>query len=146
MSGYDVDIKSNKFLKLTNGEPIDIRLLNEEPYERFTHGFGPGQTTECQGEDCSKCKEGHDPRQTWTTNVYDWKDSRVKIWTYGVAVARKLKTHAKALSEEEKTLTAVDLRILKEGEAKDTEYTITTRMIAKELPKNLTLFPIDLPF
>lgn len=145
--GYaDVEIRSTKFLKLANGEPVDIRLLNEEPYMKLTHGFGPGQTTECQGDECPKCKEGSDVRQSWTTNVYDWKENRVKIWTYGVSVARKLKTHAMALSEEEKSLTAVDLRILKEGEGKETEYTITTRTTARELPKNLTLFPIDLPF
>jgi len=144
--GYaDAQIRSGKFFKLSNGEPVDIRLLNEEPYEKFTHGFAQ-QTTECGGEGCKKCAEGSEVRQTWTTNVYDWKENRVKLWTYGAMVAGKLKTHAKALAEEGKSLTAVDLRILKEGEGKDTEYTITTRMTTRELPKDLTLFPTDLPF
>lgn len=151
MAGYsDVIIKSNsKFLKIDAGAPHDVRILDEAPTEAYKHSTNAGPVA-CVGPDkCFKCQGGDAPMQKFITNVYDFLSSRVLLWEYGGGVAKQLKAIAQTLSEENRDILLVDLKIDVVGSGKDKRYTVTPRMNARAVPPDLMLHKIggsDLSF
>lgn len=149
MSGYaDPNIKqTSKYLKIESDSPQDLRLLSDEPIVTFEH-FSPGGSIACKGDDlCAACKDGDEPSQKFSTNVYSHTDQKVYIWKYGVMVAKFLKDIAVALQEEDKSILDVDLKVTATGSSKSKKYSVTPRMTAKAIPPGLKLFKLDdLPF
>lgn len=148
MSFANLNIKAtSKFLKIESGKPQDLRLLQDSPMERILHGFGK-EATDCLGDDCSLCAEGHEPQQRFSINVYVHGASKVMIWEFGSGIAKQLRSIAKSLEEESKDIVDVDLRVDSEGEMKAKKYKITPRMTSKPIPSGLVLYKLEgtIPF
>lgn len=141
MAGYDQDIKVNsKFLKIEAGEPHDVRLLNPEPIQFMQHRFAPPkQPAKCGGAVCPYCQDNHEPSQRFATNAYDFHAKKVVVWEYGAQVARQLRDIYKALMEEDRKITEVDLRVSTEGSGINKKWSITPRSGTKTVPGGLTL-------
>lgn len=148
MSFNNLEIKSNsKFLKIEAGTPQDIRLLQDTPMERSIHGFG-NTATECEGENCGLCAQGEEAVQRFSVNVYNHTARKVQVWEFGPGIAKQLVSLSKALEEEQKNITDVDLKADAEGSMKSKKYKITPRMTTKPIPPELKLLPLEgtLPF
>ncbi len=143
MSFADLKIKSGgKFLKIESGEPRDVRLYSEEPFEKLIHGFGK-EAVPCKGKVCGECAEGSEVKQRFLVNVYDHNSQKVSIWEFGPMIATQLKALAIALKEEGRTLMDVDLKIDATGSQQGKKYTVTPRMTAKMVPAGLVLYKLD---
>lgn len=145
MSFGDRRIRSGKFLKIESGEPVELRILDDTPYEKMIHGFGETQS-ECQGEHCGACQEGSEPKQRFMTNVFSHANSRVMVWEYGTPIHRQLVSIEGECEEADKSLKDVDLKIEKTGNNKTTKYQVTMKIAAKSIPQGLVLHKLDLPF
>ena len=150
MSYGDIKIKSNsKFLKIESGQPRDIRLIDETPYETMKHSTETGQII-CTGENCTLCADGLVPAQKFITNVYDHGAKRVLLFEYGTGIAKQLKSLAVTLEEENKSILDVDIKIDATGSQKTKRYTVTPRMSSKPLPEGIIRHKIEgenaLPF
>ena len=146
MSYGDLDIRNTgKYLKIENGQPHDVRLLDETPFEKTIHGFGK-EATICQGDDCTECAEGDEPKQRFMANVYDHGLKKALIWEFGSGVAKQLKAIDNALGEEERKIVDVDLKVDSSGEKMTKKYMITPRMTAKPIPPGLKTTDFSLPF
>lgn len=150
--GYgDIEIKTvGKFLKIEAGVPRDVRILNDTPGQKLLHGFGK-ETVPCGGEGCLICEKGTEPvRQRFVTNVYDFTTKRVLLWEFGSMIAKQLKKIDESLSEENKKITDVDLKVEATGSGMNTKYSVTPRMSSKQVPPGLTLHPFgdkeEIPF
>lgn len=140
MSYADVEIKSNsKFLKIESGIPHDIRLLDETPEENIVHGFGKDAIT-CQGEGCTECLTGDEPRQRFSCTVYDHTVKRKLTWEFGAAIGKQLKAIDTTMSEEGRKITGIDLKVEATGEKMSKKYMVTPRMSAKPLPEGIVPF------
>ncbi len=134
MSYADVEVKSNsKFLKIESGIPHDIRLLDESPDEKIIHGFGKDAMV-CEGE------KGDEPKQRFSTHVYDHTLKRDLTWEYGTSVAKLLKAIDTSLGEEGKKITDIDIKVEAQGEKMSKKYMVTPRMSAKALPEGILPF------
>ena len=146
MSFVDLKIKSGgKFLKVESGEPHDVRLYSETPFERNMHGFGK-EGAECGGKVCGRCAEGSEVKQRFLVNIYDHNTQKVMVWEFGTMIAMQLKKLAIALQEEGRTLLDVDLKVDATGSQQSKKYTVTPRMSSKPVPTGLVLYKLDLPF
>lgn len=145
MSFAETKIRPGKFLKIESGQPEDIRILNDTPVEKITHGFGDTEE-ECGGEHCIKCKNGDTATQRFLTNVWSFTNKRVMIWQYGVGVQRKLVSIEKECEAAEKTLKDVDLKIEASGNKMGKKYEVTLKIGTREIPQGLELYTLDLPF
>lgn len=140
MPGYDRDIKVNtKFLKIEAGEPHDIRLLNPEPVEIYSHQIQGAKSEICTGDSCKLCDAGNEPRQRFLVNVFDFSSNKVKILEYGSMIGKQLKEIYKTLLEENRKITDVDLKVSATGSNLSKRYQITPRMTSKPVPAGLTL-------
>lgn len=140
MPGYDQDIKVNtKFLKIEAGEPHDIRLLNPEPVEIYSHQIPNAKPELCLGDSCRFCDAGNEPRQRFLTNVYDFNSGRVRIFEYGSMIGKQLKEIYKTLLEENRKITDVDLKVSATGSNLAKRYQITPRGTSKAVPAGLQL-------
>ncbi len=140
MSGYDQEIKVNsKFLKIEAGDPHDIRLLDREPVEIYTHQVPNSKPEPCEGGGCARCESGDEPRQRFLTNVYDFNTKKVKIFEYGSMIGKQLKEIYKTLLEEDRKITDVDLKISASGSQLSKKYQIVPRQTSKPVPAGLTL-------
>lgn len=148
MSYADPDIKqTSKYLRIESGEPHDLRLLNEEPVETFEH-FSPAGSITCKGEEvCEACQSGDDAQQKFMTNVFDHGTQKVRLWKYGVGIAKMLKAIAVTLQEEDQSIMNVDLKVEATGANKQKKYTITPRMTSKPVAMGLRLYDLNsIPF
>ncbi len=126
----DIEIKSNSlFLKIVEGSPQEIRLLDETPTEVMKHSDGK-QTVICKGSGCEWCAEGKKPRQRWITNVYNHTTGRVQLFEYGAQVAKAFQAIAKSAQEEETDIMDIDLKIEVQGSRLETKYSVTPRRTA----------------
>jgi hypothetical protein len=140
MSYGDLEIKSNsKFLKIESGVPHDIRLLSESPESKVMHGFGKEATVCEENDQCLPCQEGHEARQRFSAQVYDFLLKRVLTWEFGSAVAKQLKAIDNTLQEESKKITQVDLKVEASGEKMQKKYMVTPRMTSKVLPPEVEI-------
>lgn len=144
MSGFtDLEIKSNsKYFKVKAGEPHDARVLSETPSTFMVHQ-GPQTTIPCNGGICTYCAKGAEVKQRFKANVYDHNSQKVLLWEFGTMVAKQLRSLAKTLAEEGKTLLDVDVKVEVSGSGLDTKYMVTPRMTSKEIPKGLKLHPLS---
>lgn len=144
----DLNIKiKSKFLKIESGQPQDVRILQDTPNESIRHGFG-ATATNCEGNECSLCAEGHDQVQRFFVNVYNHTIKKVQVWEFGSGIAKQIKSIAKTVEEDNKSLLDVDLKIEAEGSGLSKKYKVTPRMTSKEVPEGLKLLPLDgeIPF
>jgi hypothetical protein len=140
MPGYDQDIKVNtKFLKIEAGEPHDIRLLNSEPIEIYSHQVPNAKPEICTGDSCHLCENGNEPRQRFLTNIYDHNSGKVKIFEYGSMIGKQLKEIYKTLLEEDRKITDVDLKVSATGSNLSKRYQIMPRGTSKAVPSGLQL-------
>lgn len=141
MPGYDQDIKVNsKFLKIEAGDPHDVRLLDAEPVEIYSHQQPPpNKPVVCEGAGCALCESGDEPRQRFLTNVYDFNSKKVKVFEYGSMIGKQLKEIYKTLMEEDRKITDVDLKISATGSQLSKRYQITPRGTSKPVPAGLQL-------
>jgi len=140
MAGYDQDIKVNsKFLKIEAGDPHDIRLLDPESVEIYSHQVPNGKPEVCGGEGCVLCEKGDEPRQRFLCNVYDFNSKKVKVFEYGSMIGKQLKEIYKTLMEENRQITSCDLKISATGSNLSKRYQITPRGQSKPVPAGLTL-------
>jgi len=103
------------------------------------HGFGKDALL-CEGNGCQACKDGHEVKQRFSTEVYDFLLKKIMTWEFGSMVAKQLKAIDATLAEEQKKITDVDLRVEATGSMKDKKYQVTPRMTSKPLPDGVGLF------
>lgn len=154
MSYADQDIKQNsKFLKIDQGSPMVVRLLDDPPIEVMKHTLkgavdGKFQVI-CKGGDiCELCQDGQDPTQKFITNVYNHTLRKVQLFEYGPMIAKAIKKIAVNLEEEGKNIMDFDLKIEAEGASLSKKYTVTPRTTAQPVPTGLAKIRIDadIPF
>lgn len=142
----DVIIQSTgKFVRIENGQPRELRLLDKVPFVKIIHGFGK-EATSCTGEGCFKCAEDNEPKQRFSANVYDHVLKKAMIWEYGSSIAKQLKSIYASLKEEGRNITEVDLRVESSGDKMTKKYSITPRMTTKPIPPDLKLVDFGIPF
>lgn len=153
MSYADQEIKTNsKFLKIEQGAPMVIRLLDETPVEVFKHQIKPGVDGKfqvlCEGpETCSMCQDGHEPSQKFVVNVYNHTLHKVQLFEYGAMVGKAFKKIAVNLAEEGQDILSYDLKIEAEGASLNKKYSVTPRTTSLPVPPGLAKIKInDLPF
>ena len=134
-------IKNSLFLKIEQGVPHTIRLLDADPTEQFQHKIAE-KLTPCSGELCAHCDEGHSRNQRFVTNVYDYNDETVKLWSYGPTLAEDLKSIAIALTKDDMDIMNTDLEVTATGSGMQKKTKIQPRMKSQELPKNLKVHQI----
>src|SRR3990167_2909585 len=130
-----------KFLKVESGSFVDVNIITKNPYEFYQHGGGKDKVI-CTCEDCSLCADPSIPEEMtkqkrWKINVFDRKDSRVKIFEFGGGVARQIRDFASLLKESDQTIHGIDLRIKAEGANKAKRYSVMQKGPAMPLPEGL---------
>lgn len=138
MDSYgDITIKNNsRFLKIESGFPHDIRLLSPAPTEKSLHGFGK-EAVECTGKECEECAGGHQAKQRFSADVYDFTTGRAMTWEFGGSVAKQLKKIDITLKEEGGAILQTDLKVEAEGQNMQKKYTVTPRRTSKPLPEGI---------
>lgn len=146
MSFEDLEIINNsKYLRISPGEPHEVRVLSDSPSQRIIHGFGK-EAAECGGDHCMKCTAGDEKKQRFYVNAYDHNSQKVMIWEFGSMIAKQLKKVSITLKEESRVLLDVDLKIEADGVKPNIKYTVTPRGVSKAIPTGLVLHKLDLPF
>ena len=155
MSYADQDIKqTSKFLKIEQGAPMIIRLLDASPVETYKHRLGKSSVdgkfeVPCKGEDaCELCQDGQEPTQKFTTNVYNHTLKKVQLYEYGPGIAKMLKKIAINLFEEGQDILNFDLKMEAEGAGLNKKYAVTPRTTSQPVPTGLVKMKIDqdIPF
>jgi hypothetical protein len=134
-------VKNSIFLKVEQGSPRTIRLLDADPVEQWQHKIGE-QLKACGGEACVYCDEGHSKNQRFVTNVYDHTEQRVYLWSYGPTVAEELKSIALALIKDQEDILQHDLELSVSGSGLQKKTKIQPRMKSQPVPTNLKLHRI----
>lgn len=142
-------IKNSIFLKIAEGKPHTIRLLDEDPTEQWQHKISE-KLIECAGEICSHCAEGHSRNQRFVTNVYDHIEGRVLLWSYGPTVASDLQAIANSLIKDESDILDHDLEVSASGAGLQKKTKVQLRMKSQSVPGGLKLHQIkskeEIPF
>lgn len=141
-------IRNSIFLKIAEGRPHTIRLLDSDPTEQFQHKINE-KLVDCAGEMCNACSEGHSKNQRFVTNVYDHGEQRVMLWSYGPGVAGDLQAIANSLIKDESDILEHDLEVSAAGAGLQKKTKIQLRMKTTSLPGGLKLHEIkakDLAF
>lgn len=154
MSYADQEIKqTSKFLKIEQGAPMVIRLLDDTPVEVMKHsmkGAVDGKfQVECKGDDiCELCQDGQEPTQKFITNIYNHTLHKVQLFEYGPMIAKLIKKIAVNLSEESQDILNFDLKVEAEGSGMSKKYTVTPRTTQILVPAGLVKIKIDagIPF
>lgn len=153
--GYgDQEIKqTSKFLKIDQGSPMVVRLMDPEPVEVMKHQIKPGADgkwqVDCKGEDiCELCQDGQEPTQKFITNVYNHTLHKVQLFEYGPMIAKAIKKIAVNLAEEGQDILNFDLKIEAEGSGMNKKYAVTPRTSPQPVPAGLVKIKIDagIPF
>ena len=152
MSSYGTKkiFKNSIFLKVNEGKPETVRLLDPDPTEQWQHKIGT-KLEACGGEQCPFCEAGHSKGQRFVTNVYNHGEGKVQLWSYGPMVAEELKAIALALEKDEVDIMDSDLEITVKGDGLQKKTKVQPRMKSQPLPKGLKLLRIgakevDIPF
>lgn len=137
-------IKNSLFLKVVEGAPHTLRLLDGDPTEQFQHNINQKLVpcTETLDGTCVHCEEGHSRQQRFVTNVYSHNDGRVMLWSYGPSVAEELKAIALSLEKDETDILEVDLEVSATGSGLQKKTKVQPRMKSQILPTGLKLIEI----
>jgi len=141
-------IKNSIFLKVEEGKPHTVRLLDEDPTEQWQHKMGTKMET-CGGEQCAYCMDGVLRSQRFVTNVYDHTEGRVYLWSYGPMVAENLAAIAKSLEKDGENILEHDLEVTAKGSGMQKKTTIQPRFKSLPVPAGIQLHTIGretLPF
>lgn len=111
------------YLKLKHGEN-KIRIVSEA--EVFGKHFKNKKSTVCLGkEECDLCQEGDKPKPSWLMWVIDRTDGNLKMLEAGYQIISQIQKMAQSSEYGFEDLPNYDIIIQKEGEALETEYTVT---------------------
>lgn len=134
-------IKNTIFLKVEQGTPHTIRLLDANPTEQWQHKIGE-KLEFCKGPLCAHCNDGHSKNQRFVTNAYDHNDQKVVLWSYGPTVAEELKSIAIALEKDGVNILDCDLEISVRGSGIQKKTKVQPRMKSQPIPSTLKLHEI----
>jgi hypothetical protein len=144
-------VKKSLFIKIEQGIPQTLRLLDGNPTEQWQHKIGEGLKP-CTGEMCEMCEAGHSKNQRFVTNIYSHTDQKVYLWSYGPNVAEELKSIALALQKDGIDILDCDLEVSAKGTGLQKKTKVQPRMKSQEIPSGLKLIRIgpkdenDAPF
>lgn len=134
-------VKNSIFLKVEQGQPHTIRLLDGEPTEQWQHKIGT-QLISCTGNGCLSCMDGHARNQRFVTNVYDHTDQKVYLWSYGPMIAESLAEIERGLNADDESILNHDLEVSASGSGMQKKTRVQPRMKSKPVPKGLKLIEI----
>jgi hypothetical protein len=126
-------IKNSIFLKVEQGTPHTIRLLDDSPTEQWQHKIA-NKLTPCGGDMCAYCDDGHSRNQRFVTNAYDHTDGKVVLWSYASTVAQALKSMALGLEKDGESILNHDLEISVQGEGMQKKTAVQLRFKSTEVP------------
>lgn len=143
-------IKNTIFLKVEQGTPHTIRLIDEDPTEQWQHKID-GKLTICGGESCVYCDEGHSRNQRFVANVYDHTDGRVMLWSYGPSVAGILKTIDAGLQKDGLNILEHDLEVSVTGSGLQKKTNVQLKIKSQAVPSGIKKHkigakPEEIPF
>src|SRR2546430_1446043 len=150
MSYANLEIRqSSRFLKIEQGQPMVIRLIDADPVEAMRHSTGKIMV-DCRGSElCELCQDGDEPTQRFITNVYNHTLHKPQIFEYGPMIAKKFQKIAVNLEEEGKSIMDFDLKLEAEGVGMQKKYEVTVRTSSLPVPDGVARLKIkdtDLPF
>lgn len=134
-------VKNTIFLKIQQGDPHTIRLLDEDPTEQFQHKIND-KLVSCNGEMCFNCDEGHSRNQRFVANVYDHNEGRVLLWSYSPTIAEDLKAIAISLVKDGSDILQHDLEVSVSGAGLQKKTKVQPRMKSQSVPEGLKLHKI----
>ena len=112
------------FMKLAQGAN-QVRVISN-PYETKIHWEdtvdGGKKKVVCIESNCPICKAGHVPQKRYQVQVIDRADNKLKILEGRVPIFPQIKSYA--ADEDYGDPTKYDLKIKKEGQGRDTKYTV----------------------
>lgn len=137
-----VGTASNKceveYMKLTPGNPVKMRVLDAEPFSRWTHWL-PKQTRSitCAGADCPICAvvkaqkaNGETPQYSGSkkhiVHVWNYSTNRVEFFEAGNTVFAQLGAYHKMLGD----IRSADFTVMKAGSGKQITYTFMPGAVA----------------
>lgn len=144
MSNYgNVKVVSNSlFLKITEGKPQTIRLLDPSPTEQFQHSLEGNKMAACIGETCFHCQDGVKKNQRFVANIWSHTDQIVYLWSYGPTVAKDLISIAQSLEKDNEDILNHDLEVSVTGTGLQKKTKVQVRMKSQPVPKGLKLHEI----
>jgi hypothetical protein len=134
-------IKNSIFLKVEEGKPHTIRLLDSEPTEQFQHQIN-GKLVNCGGDLCTNCTEGLPRQQRFVTNTYDHSEGRVLLWSYGPGIAKSLMNIALGLEKDEESILDHDLEVSATGTGLQKKTSVQVRLKSQLVPAGIKLHSI----
>lgn len=141
--------KDSLFLKIEQGLPHTVRLLDESPTEEFQHNVNQ-KLVKCDGDQCGYCDEGHSRKQRFITNVYDHTQGRVVLWSFGGQVAEFLKNIANGLTKDGADIMDHDLEVSAQGTGLQKKTSVQVRIKSLPVPTGIKKHTIgkkaEIPF
>jgi len=139
MSNYSkMKVYTNSlFLKVVEGRPQTVRLLDPEPTEQFQHTLEGPKMVSCSGEGCFHCNDGVKKSQRFVANVYSHTDSTVYLWSYGPSVAKDLIAIASSLEKDGEDILNHDLEVSVTGTGLQKKTKTQVRMKSQPVPQGL---------
>lgn len=134
--------KNSLFLKITEGKPQTVRLLDASPTEQFNHKLGDNKLVTCTGDMCAHCNAGVSKSQRFVSNVYCHNDGKVYLWSFGAMIASAVKAIALSLEKDDEEITNHDLEVSVSGSGMQTKYTVQLRIKSQPVPEGLKLHEI----
>lgn len=129
-------IKNSIFLKVEQGQPHTIRLLDSDPTVQWQHKLGE-KLVSCLGDTCISCADGHSRNQRFVANVYDHGQQKVLLWSYGPTIAEALAEIESNLEKDEESITDHDLEITATGSGLQKKTRVQLRLKSKPIPEGL---------
>lgn len=120
-----------EYTKINSGSMITIRILDAEPFSRWTHWLPTHKRSlTCAGKDCPICaviKAQKANKETPTYNstrrhilhVWNYDTKRIEFFEQGNAVFKDLSAFHQMLGD----IRNADIKVMKTGQGKDTKYT-----------------------
>lgn len=134
--------KNSLFLKITEGKPQTIRILDADPVEQFTHTTAEKKIVPCGGEMCGYCGEGMAKSQRFVTNAWSHTDQKVYLWSFGPMIANSINSIAQSLAKDDENIMNHDLEVSVTGTGLATKYTVQLRIKSQAVPEGLKLHEI----
>lgn len=134
-------VKNSIFLKIEQGVPHTVRLLDTDPTEQWQHKIDQ-KLVSCGGPTCFHCNDGHSKNQRFITNVYDHGEGRVMLWSYGPGVAEELKQIALSLQKDGEDILSHDLEVSATGSGLQKKTKVQPRMKSQQVPAGIKIHQI----
>lgn len=142
MSFSNMEIGSQKFMKVESGEPVQFRILSKEPVKRMVHRTLKG-VVDCAGTACLLCKDGDFTKTRWRINVWNRQLSKVQLFEFGTTIAKQIKSISQMLEDDGNTIFQVDLKINATGSGLEKSYTVMPKETDDPVPDDLVLFDLN---